>query len=138
MSSSWWKKGNMYMFCQNWEIIYLQQTSFDLWMSKEAHDIFAFVITFLGSNYELKQMILGYLKQQKLLVKPWLPTIRKELFGQYGLRKKKLTYVKDEGSNLIVITVVLKSIIKCEVLGLNESFQNSWFGYAFGMLVCYN
>ncbi len=58
------------MFCQNWEIIYLQQTSFDLWMSKEAHDIFAFVITFLGSNYELKQMILGYLKQQKLLVKP--------------------------------------------------------------------
>jgi hypothetical protein len=45
-------------------------TSFDLWMSKEAHDIFAFVITFLGSNYELKQMILGYLKQQKLLVKP--------------------------------------------------------------------
>jgi hypothetical protein len=96
------------------------------------------VITFLGSNYELKQMILGYLKQQKLLVKPWLPTIRKELFGQYGLRKKKLTYVKDEGSNLIVITVVLKSIIKCEVLGLNESFQNSWFGYAFGMLVCYN
>jgi hypothetical protein len=45
-------------------------TSFDLWMSKEAHDIFALVIILLGSNYELKQMILGYLKQQKLLVKP--------------------------------------------------------------------
>ncbi len=58
-------------------------------MSKETHEIFALVITFLGSNYELKQMILGYLKQQKLLVMPWLPTNLKELFGQYGLREKK-------------------------------------------------
>jgi hypothetical protein len=45
---------------------------------------------FLGSDYKPKQMILGYLKQQKLLVKPWLPTNIKELFGQYGLRKKNL------------------------------------------------
>ncbi len=46
--------------------------------------------------------------------------------------------MKDEGSNLIVMTITLKSIIKCEVLGLDESFQNTWFGYAFGMLVYYN
>jgi hypothetical protein len=47
--------------CQNWEIIYA--TSFDLWMSKETHDIFAFMIVFLRSDYKLKQMILSYLKQ---------------------------------------------------------------------------
>jgi hypothetical protein len=64
--------------------------SFDLWMSKETHDIFSVVIIFLGYDYKAKQMILGYLKQQKLLVKPWLPTNIKELFGQYGLRKKNL------------------------------------------------
>jgi len=45
--------------------------------------------------------------------------------------------VKDERSNLIVMTIVLKSIVKCEILGLDESFQSTWFGYAFGMLVCY-
>ncbi len=42
---------------------YILAKSFDLWMSKDTHDIFACVITFLGSNYEPKQMILGYLKQ---------------------------------------------------------------------------
>jgi hypothetical protein len=29
-------------------------TSFDLWMSKGAHDIFALVINFLGSNWQPK------------------------------------------------------------------------------------
>ncbi len=42
---------------------YIFATSFDLWMSKETHDIFAFMIVFLRSDYKLKQMILSYLKQ---------------------------------------------------------------------------
>jgi hypothetical protein len=44
-----------------------------------------------------------------------------KLLDQYGLRNKIIAYVKDEGSNLNTVTIVLKSVIKCEVLGLDES-----------------
>jgi hypothetical protein len=44
------------------------------------------------------------------------------LFDQYGLGKK-IAYVKDEGSNLNARTTTLKSIMKCEVIGLNENFK---------------
>jgi hypothetical protein len=43
------------------------------------------------------------------------------LFDQYGLRNKIIAYLKDEGLDLNIVTIVLKSIIKCEVLGLDES-----------------
>ncbi len=44
-------------------------------------------------------------------------------FGHaYGLRNKIIAYVKDESSNLNTLTSALKSIIKCETLGLEESF----------------
>jgi len=44
-----------------------------------------------------------------------------KLFDQYGLRNKIIAYLKDEGLDLNIVTIVLKSIIKCEVLGLDES-----------------
>ncbi len=43
-------------------------------------------------------------------------------FDQYGLRNKIIAYVKDEGSNLNTMTIALKSIVKCEVLGLEFFF----------------
>ncbi len=50
-----------------------------------------------------------------------------ELIDQCELKKKIVTYMKDEGSNL---NVALKSIVKC-VLGLDESFQGTCFGHEF-------
>jgi hypothetical protein len=47
-----------------------------------------------------------------------------KLFDQYGFEKY-------EGSNLNVMTTTLKSIMKCEVLGFHESFQNTCFGLFF-------
>ncbi len=46
-------------------------------------------------------------------------------------KKKTIADVKDERSNLMVITIVLKSIIKFEVLGLDQSFQGTCFGHGF-------
>jgi hypothetical protein len=51
-----------------------------------------------------------------------------KLFNQYGLKRKIIAYVKDEGSNLNAVTTVLRSIVKCEVLSLGESFQVTYFG----------
>jgi hypothetical protein len=45
-----------------------------------------------------------------------------KLFDQYGLKNKIISYVKDEGSNLNIMIIALKFVIKCEVLGLDESF----------------
>jgi hypothetical protein len=45
-----------------------------------------------------------------------------KLFGQYGLKNKIIAYVKDEGSNLNTMIIALKSIVKCEIFGLDESF----------------
>jgi hypothetical protein len=47
----------------------------------------------------------------------------------YGLGKKKIAYVKDEGSNLNTMMNTLKSIVRCENLSLDESFQGTCFGF---------
>jgi hypothetical protein len=39
--------------------------------------------------------------------------------------------MKDEGSNLNTMTIALKSIVSCDMLGLEESFKGSCFGHAF-------
>jgi hypothetical protein len=52
-------------------------------------------------------------------------------FYQYGLKKNSLDMSKNEGSNLNVITIALKSIMRCEIFKLNESFQGSCFGHVF-------
>jgi hypothetical protein len=53
------------------------------------------------------------------------------LFNQYGLRRKIIVYVKNERSNLNAITIILKSIMKCEAWSLDESFQRTCFGHVF-------
>ncbi len=39
--------------------------------------------------------------------------------------------MKDEGANWNVITTTIKSMMNCEVLGMEESFQSTCFGHAF-------
>jgi hypothetical protein len=54
------------------------------------------------------------------------------LIDQDGLKRKIIAYVKDEGSNLNVMIITLRSIVRCEILGLNENLQDSiCFGHIF-------
>ncbi len=55
----------------------------------------------------------------------------KELLDCYGLSKKIIVYVKDEGANLNSMTTILKFVVNCEGLGLKESFNGTCFGHAF-------
>jgi hypothetical protein len=55
----------------------------------------------------------------------------KKLLDSYGLSKKIIAYVKDEGKNLNYMTIDLKSIVNCEILSLEESFNGTCFGHAF-------
>jgi hypothetical protein len=55
-----------------------------------------------------------------------------KLFDQYRFKKKIISYVKESWSNLNAMTVIIsKSIIKCQVLPLNENFQGICFGHVF-------
>jgi hypothetical protein len=54
-----------------------------------------------------------------------------KLLDKYGLRKKIIAYVKDEGSNFNAMITALKAIVTCESLGLEESFQGTCFRHAF-------
>ncbi len=54
-----------------------------------------------------------------------------KLLDSYALTRKIITYVKDEGSNLNILSTTLKSIVSCDILGLDESFQGTCFGHAF-------
>jgi hypothetical protein len=42
-----------------------------------------------------------------------------------------MSIVKDEGSNFNAMTTVLKFVINCEYLGLEESLQGTCFGHVF-------
>jgi hypothetical protein len=45
--------------------------------------------------------------------------------------KKYIAHLKNERlNNLNTMTIALKFIIKCEVLGLDEIFQSIYFGHA--------
>jgi len=45
-----------------------------------------------------------------------------ELLDKYGLRKKIIVYVKNEGSNLNAMIIALKAVVNCESFGLEKSF----------------
>ncbi len=105
-------------------------TSFNLWICKGAHDIFALLINFLGSYWQPKQMTIGLFEIIETIGQN-LATNLTKLLDQYGLRKKTIAYVKDEGSNLTIMTITFKWIVKREILGLDESFQGIYFGHSF-------
>ncbi len=46
-----------------------------------------------------------------------------ELLNNYALKRKIITYVKDEGSNLNTMTTTLKSIIICDMLVWRKAFR---------------
>jgi hypothetical protein len=73
----------------------------------------------LGYDWQPKQVTIGFFEAIETVGQTLVLT---KLFNQYGLRNKIIAYVKDEGSNLNTMTITLKSIVKCEVLGIDESF----------------
>jgi hypothetical protein len=88
------------------------------------------VIYFLGDDYQPKHIIFGLFEPIGIIGHILVKTLTK-LLDSYALRRKIITYVKDEGSNLNTMATTLKSIVSCDILGLEESFQGRCFGHAF-------
>jgi hypothetical protein len=54
-----------------------------------------------------------------------------KLLDKYGLKKKIIANVKNEGSNFNAMTTILKFIENCESLGLKKNFQGACFEHVF-------
>jgi len=54
-----------------------------------------------------------------------------ELFDGYALKRKIVAYVKNEGSNLNFMTIALKLVVSCDVLGLEEVFRDLFWSCIF-------
>jgi len=99
-------------------------------MSKGVYDIFALVNIFFDENWQPKKVTIGLFEAIETIGRALARNLRK-LLDYYGLSKKIIVYVKDEGENLNSMTTILKFVVNCEGLGLEESFNGTCFGHAF-------
>jgi hypothetical protein len=99
-------------------------------MSKGAYDVFALVINFPSIDMQSKHVTISLFEATKTTWQA-LAKILTKLLDKYGLHKKVIAYVKDEGSNFNAMIGVLKSIINYESFGLEESFKGIYFGHVF-------
>jgi hypothetical protein len=74
------------------------------------------LLIFLGFCWQPKLVTIGLFETTKIIGQALVNNLTK-LFDQYGLRNKSIAYVKDEGSNLNIMTIALKFVMKCEVFG---------------------
>ncbi len=65
-------------------------------MSKGAYDVFALVINFLSSDWQPKHVTIGLFEATNTIGQALARSLI-ELLDKYGLWKKIITYVKDEG-----------------------------------------
>jgi hypothetical protein len=99
-------------------------------MFKRAYEVFALVINFLGSDWQPKHVIIGLFEVTETNGQTLARNLIK-LLDKYGLKKKIISYVKDEGSNFNAMITWLKVVVIYEFFGLEESFQGTCFGHVF-------
>jgi hypothetical protein len=88
-------------------------------MSKGVYDVFTLVVNFLSNDWQPKHVTIGLFETTGQTLAKCLI----ELLNKYGLRKKIITYIKDEVYNLNAMIGALKSIINCEFFGLEKTFK---------------
>jgi hypothetical protein len=79
------------------------------------------VINFLRDDWELKHITFGLFEPTNT-IKQTLAKKFTKLLNNYALRRKIITYVKDETSNLNTTTTTIKPIVNYDMLGLEENY----------------
>ncbi len=100
------------------------------WQNKGAHDIFTLVIIFLGFDWKSKHVIFSLFEVIKTIDMHWKKNLI-DLLDAYGVKNKTITYVKNKVSNMNTMIRVLKSIMKCEVLGIEKKLSRNMFWACF-------
>jgi hypothetical protein len=84
----------------------------------------------LNFDWEFKHIIIGLFESTEPIGQPLVKNII-NLFQCYNLRNKIIAYVKIDKFNLNAMTITLKFIVSCEAVGLEESFQGTYFDLTF-------
>jgi hypothetical protein len=79
------------------------------------------VINVLNVDWQLKHITFGLFEAITINGQTLVINLTK-LLDNYALLRKIITYAKDEGSNLNIMITTLKSIVSCDMLGLEEIF----------------
>jgi hypothetical protein len=90
---------------------------------------FDLVIFFKGFDFIFKHVTFGLVETFEI-IKQALAKELMNLLDEYGLRTKIIIYIKDEGSNLNIMTNVRKSMSNV-ALGLEENFHWNMFWACF-------
>jgi hypothetical protein len=114
------KTSHLYVFLALVECHFIT-TNFGFWISKGAYDVFTLIIIFLGSDWQPKYVTIGLFEEKETIGQAFVKNLT-NLLDKCGSRKKLITFVKDEGSNINAIITTLKFVVSCEFLGLEENF----------------
>ncbi len=94
------------------------------------------MIYFLGVDWHSKHIKIGLFEAIENIGEVFVRNLI-TLLDEYGLRKNIVFYVKDERANLNGMKITLKFVVRCEILGLDEKFQNTCFVHAFSKVCQY-
>jgi hypothetical protein len=103
-------------------------TAFDLWMLRSSYDTFVWVINFINQSWVPCHIIVELFEAFDTS-DATLAEQMKYLLVEFNLTSKVITYVKDEGANLISFTTTLTCVVSCEPLQLLQLFASFRFGH---------
>jgi len=86
-------------------------------MSRGGVDIFVPIVHFLNDKWEPYDVIIRFFEIVDTS-RNAMPLQVNDVLAKHGLDAYVFAYVKDEGSNLSIMTFALTSVVSCEVLGL--------------------
>ncbi len=90
------------------DVIPIVTTTFDLWMSKRAHEIF------FTPQWEPCHVCMGLFEANDTIEARLIKQM-KVLLETFKVTSKILWFVKDEGTNLKTMTVTLKSLVMSSI-----------------------
>jgi hypothetical protein len=86
-------------------------------MSSGGVGIFVPIVHFLNDKWEPCDVIIGFFEIIDTSRNPMALQVN-DVLAKHGLDAHVLAYVKNEGSNLSIMTFALSSVVSCEMLGL--------------------
>lgn len=114
----------------------LTTCTFDLLMSKGAHDIFVVVVNLISSDWEAKHVTITLFEVTDTSGVAMVSKFQ-ELLNKFSLITKILVYVKDKGSNLQGSTNAPTSVVSRDFFPLLKPFDGSHLGHVFSKVCQY-
>ncbi len=85
-----------------------------------------FHVHFLNDKWEPCHVTIGFFEITKNFGSDVALQVN-EMLAKHGFNAWVITYVKDEGSNISTMTIVLTFVVSCEMLGMATPFVGLWW-----------